>query len=343
MKILLGLSGGVDSAYAARKLMACGHDVEGATLVMHEHTEIADAERAARELGIPLHVIDCTDAFDKIVKADFVREYLNARTPNPCIICNERVKFARLYSYAMERGFDRIATGHYARVTEISDSTSVRYAVARAADTRKDQSYMLYRLSQKILSRLVLPLGDITKEDVRRLAAEQGISAADKRDSQEICFLPDGNYAEYIESVAGICPEGDFIAPDGRFLGKHKGIIRYTVGQRKGLGISMGERVFVTAIDPVANTVTLSPSLSGSCVVELSDAVYSGIAPRLIGSAVPLKAKLRYTAPLVECEAELRTDGAVTLRFAEPQKAAAGQSAVLYDGDIVALGGIING
>ena len=341
MKILLGLSGGVDSACAAKKLLDEGHEVEGATLLMHEHTETKEAERAARELGIKLHIIDARDTFEEIVKSDLVSEYLSARTPNPCIICNEKVKFRGLYTYAMEHGFDCISTGHYARIEKISDGNDTRFAVKRALDDKKDQSYMLYRLGQDVLSRLLFPLGDFTKEEVRVYAAEQGISAANKKDSQEICFLPDGNYADYIEMKAGRCPEGDFIDTDGRVLGRHKGIIRYTVGQRKGLGISLGERAFVTEIDPIKNTVTLSPTLTGKCEVDISGVVYSGLSRPADGTSLHLKAKLRYTAPLMDCIAELHGDSA-TLRFEQEVKAAPGQSAVLYSGDTIAFGGIID-
>ena len=214
MKILVGISGGVDSAFCANRLLLEGHEVEGAVLLMHEHTEIASAEAAARDIGIKLHVVDVREEFEKVVKENFISEYLSGRTPNPCIICNEKVKFARLYSYAMENGFDAIATGHYAKIVKLGE----RYAVARSADEKKDQSYMLYRLSQNILSALILPLSDIPKADVRRESAEQGISAADRKDSQEICFLPDGKYAEFIEQKRGISPPGNFVDEEGNIL-----------------------------------------------------------------------------------------------------------------------------
>ena len=242
MRILVGISGGVDSAYAAKKLLSEGHEVEGAVLIMHDFTELDAAREAASSVGIRLHEIDCQDAFGQI-KDNFVSEYVSGRTPNPCIICNERVKFKTLYDFAMENGFDAIATGHYARLVE----TEGRFALATPEDMRKEQTYMLYRLPQSILSKLVLPLAEGTKTEIREQAMEQGISAANRSDSQEICFLPEGNHTEYIESVAGKCPEGNFVDNEGKILGRHKGIIHYTVGQRKGLGISLGERAFVTA------------------------------------------------------------------------------------------------
>ena len=336
MKILVGISGGVDSAYAAKKLMLEGHEVEGAVLIMHQHTELAAAREAAESVGIKLHEIDCTTAFDEI-KRNFVNEYINARTPNPCIICNERVKFRILYDYAMANGFDAIATGHYARLVSLDG----RYSLAMPEDSRKEQTYMLYRLPQEILSRLVLPLAEGTKSEIRSMAEEQGISAANREDSQEICFLPEGNHTEYIESVAGKSPEGDFVDYQGKILGRHKGIIHYTVGQRKGLGISLGERAFVTEIDPVKNTVTLSPNMSGKITVNISDVVYSGMPSPTEETEVILDVKLRYTAPLVKATARLYPDGRATLTLDSPQKFAPGQSAVLYRDGVVMLGGFI--
>lgn len=336
MKILVGISGGVDSAFAAKKLMLEGNEVEGAVLIMHQHTEINAAREAAASVGIRLHEIDCTAAFEEI-KQNFVNEYINARTPNPCIICNERVKFRILYDFAMANGFDAIATGHYARIENIDG----RYALAMPEDRRKEQTYMLYRLPQDILSHLVLPLSEGTKGEIRHMAEEQGISAANREDSQEICFLPEGNHTDYIESVAGKSPEGNFVDSQGKILGRHKGIIHYTVGQRKGLGISLGERAFVTEINPVDNTVTLSPNMSGKDTVVLSDVVYSGLPTPTEEIDITLAVKLRYTAPLVEANAHLYPDGRAVLTLSSPQKFAPGQSAVLYRDGVVMLGGFI--
>lgn len=336
MKILVGISGGVDSAYAAKKLLSDGHDVTGAILIMHEYTELDAAREVAASVGIQLHEIDCRDAFCQI-KENFVNEYISARTPNPCIICNERVKFKTLYDFAMEHGFDAIATGHYARIV----NTDGRYSLAMPEDRRKEQTYMLYRLPQNILAKLILPLAEGTKSEIRSYAAEAGISAADREDSQEICFLPGGGHTDYIESVAGKCPEGDFVDPDGRVLGRHRGIIHYTVGQRKGLGISLGERAFVTKIDAANNTVTLSPTLPGETTVEITDVVYSGMPAPVQETEVELEVKLRYTASPVRTVAQLHTDGTATLRLSAPQKFAPGQSAVLYRDGVVMLGGFI--
>ena len=336
MKILVGISGGVDSAFAAKKLMLEGHNVEGAVLIMHNYTELDAAREVAKSVGIKLYEIDCRQSFEQI-KQNFVSEYINARTPNPCIICNERVKFKTLYDFAIENGFDAIATGHYAKVVEFDG----RYTLSMPEDSNKEQTYMLYRLPQHILSHLVLPLYEGTKNEIRKVAAEQGISAANRDDSQEICFLPEGNHTEYIESVAGKSPEGDFIDENGNVLGKHKGIIHYTVGQRKGLGISLGERAFVTNIDTKNNTVTLSPKMSGKSLVYLTDTIYSGMSEPTEETVVDLEVKLRYKAPLVKCTAHLYPDGKATLQLAESQKFAPGQSAVLYRDGMVMLGGFI--
>lgn len=336
MKILVGISGGVDSAYAAKKLLTEGHEVEGAVLIMHDYTELDAARDVATSVGIKLHEIDCRNSFEDI-KQNFVNEYTSGRTPNPCIICNERVKFRTLYDYAMANGFDAIATGHYAKVVKIDG----RYALAVPEDMRKEQTYMLYRLPKEILSRLILPLSEGTKSEIREQARDQGISAAYRSDSQEICFLPEGNHTEYIESVAGKCPEGNFVDTDGKILGRHKGIIHYTVGQRKGLGISLGERAFVTAIDPENNTVTLEPKISGKDSLFITDIVYSGMAAPESETVVELDVKLRYTAPLVKTVARLYPDGTAKLELPEPQKFAPGQSAVLYRDGVVMLGGLI--
>ena len=331
MKILVGISGGVDSAYAAIKLMREGHEVEGAVLVMHDYTELDAAKSVAEEIGIRLHVIDCRERFEAVTRS-FVDEYCNARTPNPCIICNPLVKFRCLYDFATRHGFDRIATGHYARVEAYECDGAVRYTLVRADDSKKDQTYMLYRLPQQILASLILPLADDKKSEVRRSVADEALSVADRRDSQEICFIPDGDYASYIESVRGKFPTGDFITPDGRKIGEHKGLIRYTIGQRKGLGVAAGQRIFVTNIDPVANTVTLSTEAEATDTVLASDIVFSGVPEARAGEKRTVYVKLRYTAPLQEAVAVFDGEGGARLTLTAPQRAVTpGQSAVMYD------------
>ena len=341
MKILVGISGGVDSAFAAERLKSEGHEVEGAVLKMHEYTELSEAAVAAENVGIPLHIVDCTEPFNNIIRKNFVEEYLAGRTPNPCIICNEKVKFKFLFDYAMKNGFDAIATGHYARIVKLKDEQGERLAFSASSDSAKGQTYMLYRLPQEIMKRLVLPLGDYCKSDVRQIAQDEGIKAADRPDSQEICFLPEGNYPEYIEKIAGKCPSGDFVDINGNVLGKHKGIIYYTVGQRKGLGIALGERMFVTGIDPIGNTVTLSPSCVGVERVYVSDIAFSGLAVPKAGEREQFDVKLRYSAKAIQCTATFNENGGATLEFSVAVKAAPGQSAVLYRDGVVMCGGFI--
>jgi tRNA-specific 2-thiouridylase len=338
MRILLGMSGGVDSAYSALELMNAGHGVEGAVLLMHGYTEVEAAKRCADSIGIPLHVIDCREVFFETVVENFMSEYLAGRTPNPCILCNREVKFRYLYEYAKANGFDKIATGHYAKIVKIGN----RYAVSRGRDGRKDQSYMLYRLPQHILADTVFPLAEEEKKNVKDSSRRHGISAADRRESQEICFIPSGEYAEYIEARRGKSQHGSYINAGGEILGEHKGIIRYTVGQRKGLGISLGERVFVSAINSADNTVTLSNTPSRSESIDISDMVFSGLEELRTGERRCFFVKIRYLAPPVKCDFLYLGGGKGRIFFAEPQLSVTpGQSAVLYDGDTVMAGGII--
>jgi len=340
MKILLGMSGGVDSAFSAKALINSGHCVEGATLVMHDHTQTDMAALACKELGIKLNVIDAKKSFLNIIN-NFIFEYSEGRTPNPCIICNERVKFRFLYEYAVENGFDAIATGHYARIVKIDCDEGERFAVAMSDDVKKDQSYMLYRLPQEILRFLILPLSHLKKAEVRQLSADAGISASKSKDSQEICFLPDGSHAEFVESVIGKSPEGDFVDAEGRVLGRHKGIIRYTVGQRKGLGISLGERVFVSRIDAKDNTVTLSRTNDGRSEFFVKDVVFSGMSKVKEDTTVTLDVKIRYSAATIQAEVTFFKDGKAFVRLKTSATPAPGQSAVFYKDGVVMAGGFI--
>lgn len=342
MRILIGMSGGLDSTYAALKLINEGHDVVGAVAVMHEHTELDSARDAADALGIELVEIDARERF-LAVKENFVNEYSNGRTPNPCVVCNPLVKFRVLADYAKEHGFDRIATGHYARLVTVEDGDTALYTFERSKDTRKDQTYMLHRLPQDILSMLVLPLSDEIKTEVRDKAKAAGLKAADQKDSQEICFIPDGDYASYIEKVRGEFPIGNFVLEDGTVIGKHKGLIRYTVGQRKGLGIAFGERLFVGKIDALRNEVVLSREGSFTDKVAVRDVVFSGMRVPNAGEKRRVEVKLRYLAPLVPATAVFDGEGGAELLLDAPEKAVTpGQSAVMYSGDRVLCGGFIS-
>ncbi len=341
MRILVGMSGGIDSTYAAIKLKNEGHTVEGAVLVMHDYTETELAKKSALEVGIPIHIVDAREKFNSSVIPDFINEYINGRTPNPCIICNSEVKFLVLLRFALENGFDAIATGHYAKIVKVTKNGRIHHAVARAKDMKKDQSYMLYRLGEDILSRLILPLGDMTKEEIREEATRLSLSSADRGESQEICFIPDNDYASFIEERVGDSVPGEFVDENGCVLGIHKGIIHYTVGQRKGLGISASARIFVTDIDPKTRRITLSYEN------KMKKRLFvSGIRP--LGREEYIKAgsryfvKTRYHATPTPCVIEEVCDDGIYIAHDTPIKAPTpGQSAVFYDGDVVAFGGII--
>ena len=341
MRILLGMSGGLDSTYAALKLIEEGHSVEGAVLIMHEYTELEAAREAAREVGIKLHEIDCRALFEEAVIPNFISEYTKGRTPNPCIVCNREVKFKALLDYALENGFDKIATGHYAAIRRTGNDGKA--VICRSRDEKKDQSYMLWRLPREVIENLILPISDMNKEQIREMALERGLSSAKKRDSQEICFIPSGDYGAYIEERVGKSEPGDFVDREGRVLGRHNGILHYTVGQRKGLGIALGARAFVTDIDPITNRITLSFSAEEQTSFTVSDIIFSGVEPKREGEICDFSVKVRYQAPPVSARVEfLEGDRARVTLAAAAKSVTAGQSAVFYDGDVLAFGGFID-
>ena len=343
MRVLLGMSGGLDSTYSAVKLMEEGHSVEGAVLVMHDYTEIESARAAAREIGIKLHEIDCRRLFEEMVIPDFISEYRKGRTPNPCIVCNREVKFKSLLDFAKSNGFDKIATGHYAKICRKSFGNTEKSVICRASDSSKDQTYMLWRLPREVIDNLLLPLSDLTKEEIRLMAAKKGISSAERKESQEICFIPSGDYGGYIESIYGKSPEGDFVDEDGNVLGRHKGIIHYTVGQRKGLGIALGQRAFVTDINPVTDRITLSFSAKETDEFTVSDIVFSGCEEMPVGSSAEMLVKIRYQAVPVSAKIEILEGKKARVILARPARSVtSGQSAVFYDGEVLMLGGFID-
>ena len=342
MRVLLGMSGGVDSTYAVHLLRLKGYEVEGAVIRMHKYTETLEARKSAEALGIRLHEIDGEALFKEKVRAAFMDEYCKGRTPNPCVICNREVKFRLLYDYAKKNGFDKIATGHYADVVRLENNGKIRYAVKRSLDSAKDQTYMLWGLSQDILESLIFPLSEITKESVREESRKMELRAAYRDESQEICFIPDGNYAGYIEERRGKCPEGDFIDEEGKILGRHKGIIYYTIGQRKGLGIALGERAFITEIAPESNTITLSTKDSHSQRFTVSGLVFSGLAEPETEYETELEVKHRYLAPLTKARVKFMKNGTAEVSLDAPIRAVTpGQSAVFYRDGILMFGGII--
>ncbi len=352
-KILVAMSGGVDSSVAAALLKQEGHELCGVTLKLYENEDIGvcsqrtccsladveDARRVASRLGFRHVVFSYSDEFRNDVMARFASEYAAGRNPNPCIDCNRFIKFPRLLYRARLLGMDGIATGHYARI-EYNGETG-RWLLKKARDASKDQTYVLYALTQDELAHTLFPLGNLLKTEVRRLAEEHGLVNARKPDSQDICFVPDGDYADFLERVMGITvPEGDYIDTKGRVLGRHKGHHRYTVGQRKGLGVGFGEPRYVLRKDARNNTVTLGTKeelMSSSLIVK--DVNWISIDE--LRRPVAVTVKTRYHQPETAAVLHPHKDGARVV-FDSPQAAAApGQAAVFYSGDTVVGGGII--
>lgn len=343
MKVLLGMSGGVDSS-AAAVLLKKDYDLTGITLnlytgskVCKEITEknINDAKAVCKKLEFEHITLDLSEDFKTFVINDFIKSYLNGLTPNPCLNCNKFIKFGRMYEYAKSAGFDKIATGHYARITEKNG----KYYLKKAADLSKDQTYVLYGLNEDLLKHLLLPLGDYTKTEARILAEENGLLNAKKGDSQDICFVPDGNYGNFIEENGGLSKEGNFTDINGNILGKHKGLINYTVGQRKGLGIALGKPAFVISKDAKTNLVVLG---------ENKDLFYNTVWVRDINfiteeltDGEKINCKLRYSQNEMPCTYK-KTDFGAALLFDSPVRAPSpGQAAVFYKEDICLGGGTI--
>lgn len=347
-KVLVGMSGGVDSAVAAYLLKKAGYEVIGVTLRTWQAgdgpesrcCDIDDARSAAEAMGIRFFSVNCITEFQRYVAGPFVQEYLHGRTPNPCIGCNSRVKWEKLLYYSKVLGAEHIATGHYASIIKLDNG---RYTVKKALHSEKDQSYMLYRLSQEQLAATLMPLGDLSKSEVRRIAADAGLPVASKPDSQEICFVSEGNYADYIRNTAidAIPGEGTFIDASGNMLGKHKGIINYTVGQRKGLGIALGYPAYVREIRPDTNEVVLGDEQSlYSSELICRDLSFTGISGMEKGRLLECTVKIRYGHSGQRAVITMPDDDIVKVRFAEPVRAAApGQSAVFYDDEGCILGG----
>ena len=335
--VLLGMSGGVDSSAAAYILKEQGYKVIGATMILRDGHDCTDARRVCEYLGIEFRELDFRKEFSKEVIDYFVNEYVSGRTPNPCIMCNKFLKFGKMFEYAKENGIDYVATGHYAKV----EYDGEKY-ILRTADTiRKDQSYVLYNLTQEQLSRVLFPLGEYEKEEIRRIAEDVGIDVANKPESQEICFVEDNNYARFIKEYSGYVPqEGDFLDVNGNIMGTHKGIIYYTVGQRKGIG-AFGRPMFVMKINPDNNTVIL-----GEKGMEYSNTLTAREVNFISGEypdeAINAQARIRYQSQPSPAKIIYLGDGRVRVEFEEPQRAVTpGQSVVFYDGDIVLGGGII--
>lgn len=336
-RVLVGLSGGVDSSVAVHILKEQGFEVAGCVLKMSEcHQKAVEAaKRSAEELGIRLFVVDTQSEFKERVISYFESEYRSGRTPNPCVICNPTVKFKALLETADINGYTHIATGHYARIEEGEGIFYLKKGLSLA----RDQSYMLGRLGQEVLSRLLLPLASVEKSQVRELAAKLSLHCADEPDSQEICFVDDNDYAGYLERNFGISEGGDFVAPDGSVCGRHKGIIHYTVGQRKGLGIALGKPAFITDIDVAANKIHL-----GFEMPMVEKVVLDNITETFVGAiedGMRAEVKLRSTAKPFPATIKL-AEGSLEVICDQPQKRVpSGQSGILYSGDTLLGGGII--
>lgn len=355
-KIVVGLSGGVDSSVAAYLLKEAGHEVIGVTMQIWQEEEnsiqeenggccglsaVEDARRVAQMLGIPYYVMNFRSEFKEAVIGYFVAEYMAGRTPNPCIACNRYVKWESLYHRARAIGADGIATGHYSRIVKLDNG---RYALQKSITDAKDQTYALYNLTQEQLEHTLMPVGEYSKEEIRKIAENIGLLVANKPDSMEICFVPDNDYAGFIEQYTGNrFPNGNFVNTAGEILGKHKGIVHYTVGQRKGLGIALGARTFVKEIRPETNEVVLASN------DELfSDVLYANrlnfMSIETLDEPMEVMAKIRYNHKGSRAVIELVDEDIVKVTFEEPQRAITpGQAVVWYDGDIVVGGGTILG
>lgn len=339
-RVLVALSGGVDSALSLALLKSSGYDIEAATMVLSENGEKDHAAAIAAREGVPFRAVDLQREFERYVIRPFIECYENGGTPNPCVECNRYLKFGEMLRVAEEAGCELLATGHYARIEKGEDGI---YRLKKAKNTKKDQTYVLYHLTQEVLSRVLFPLGEFEdKSEVRLKAESLGIEVASKRESQDICFIPNGDYAGYIENYTKkTYPAGDFITEDGRVLGRHKGLIHYTVGQRKGLGLALPEPLYVKEKSPESNTVTLAKNdaLGAPALIASDFNFISGVAPDAPFRAT---AKTRYNAKEVAVTASVLSDGRVRVVFDSPERAVTrGQSVVLYDGDTVIGGGII--
>ena len=336
-KILVAMSGGVDSAAACAILKKQGYKVAGGTMLLRDggEAESEDARIAAKQMGIEFFAFDLRKEFFERVITPFMRVYQDGGTPNPCVVCNGAMKFGIFLEKALELGFDGIATGHYARIEEKDG----RFLLRVAADRQKDQTYMLCGLNQFQLAHTIFPLGDVvSKDETRALAIEAGLDLAKKRDSQDICFIPDGDYMAYLTSHGVVPQKGNFVSPDGKIYGAHRGMEGYTVGQRRGLGLAFGERVYVLGKRGTDVILGQEEALF-SKTVAVENVNY--IPFDALNTPMRVQAKLRYTPRTAQATLIPSENGCI-LEFDEPQRAATkGQTAVFYDGDTVLGGGVI--
>lgn len=336
------MSGGVDSSVAAFLIKNGGDECAGAIMRLLAQSAEEDAARSVAErLGIPFHVFPLECEFRENVIKPFIDAYRAGLTPNPCVDCNRSMKFGKFLELARGLGMSHIATGHYAVVER--DAASGRWLLRRGADLKKDQSYVLWTLTQEQLSRTLLPLGSLSKEEAREIAEAQGFSNAHKKESQDICFVPDGDYAAFIRETTGRADEpGQFVDESGRVIGGHKGLIHYTIGQRRGLGLSLRDPLYVRAKNAADNTVALCPE-SGLYSKTLTASRANFITVEKLNRPARVRAKIRYRAPERPATVEQLSEDKIRIEFDEPQRAITpGQSVVLYDGDYVVGGGVID-
>ncbi len=344
-KVIVGLSGGVDSTVCAYLLKQQGYEVIGITLDLWDSSNgekaLKDGKRVADLLEIPHTIVERKADFKNIVVDHFADSYLKGLTPNPCIVCNPNIKFDTLLKKAQEEGATKIATGHYARIEQ--HPTTGRFAIKNSATATKDQTYALYRLTQPQLKAMLLPIGEYEKDDIRKIAQEVDSYIAEKKDSQDICFIPDGEYANFIKEQKN--PQntaGNFVDLDGNILGKHNGLLHYTIGQRKGLGLAFGSPRYVYALRPDSNEVVIcTDDELFQTTLQLEDLSY--MAYESFSDGLRLQAKIRYSHQKSWCTISNLEDGRIQCVFDELQRAITpGQSVVFYDGDFVAGGGIIS-
>lgn len=354
-KVVVGMSGGVDSSVAAYLLKEQGYDVVGVTMQIWQDEDktaqeenggccglsaVEDARRVAWDLSIPYYVMNFKEEFKSNVMDYFVDEYIQGRTPNPCIACNRYVKWESLLRRSLDIGAEYIATGHYAQIEKLP---SGRYALKKSATVSKDQTYALYNLTQYQLEHTLMPVGAYTKEQIREIAEQIHLQVANKPDSQEICFIPDNDYARFIEENSDhLLTTGNFVDMDGNILGRHQGITHYTIGQRKGLNLALGHPVFVVEIRPETDEVVIGGSEDVFTDVLTCDRLNWMSIEGLTGEAMNVNAKIRYGHKGAPCTIKAQEDGTVECRFEQPQRAITpGQAVVFYDGDYVVGGGTI--
>lgn len=354
-KVVVGMSGGVDSSVAAYLLKEEGYDVIGVTMQIWQDADeftleaeggccglsaVEDARRVAEVLDIPYYVMNFKDVFREKVMDYFAEEYLHARTPNPCIACNRYVKWEALLKRSLDIGADYIATGHYARIDRLQNG---RFAICNSVTAQKDQTYALYSLTQDQLSKTLMPIGNYEKPQVREIAQKAGLPVAKKKDSQEICFVPDKDYASFLKNYTGVVmPKGCFVNCQGEVLGQHEGLYHYTIGQRRGLGLPMGHRVFVKSLDPEKNEVVIAENEDMfTKEVVMKDICYMGVAD-IAPEGESFLGKIRYGHKGELCYAKKTGADEVTCYFEKAVRAATpGQAMVLYRDNYVALGGTI--